>query len=134
MADQLSLALLSSVNQLRRQASLVPGLMIGSLTLLSQTDEQKRRRLWSCQCICGNKVISNTSNLMRYKSNSCTCAARAHLRASHLKHGQTHSDEHRSWTEMRKRCTNPKHRAYPRYGGRGITIDPRWDVQSSLIF
>lgn len=27
---------------------------------------------------------------------------------------------------MRKRCLNPKHPKYPRYGGRGITICERW--------
>lgn len=28
---------------------------------------------------------------------------------------------------MRNRCRNPKADRYPDYGGRGITIDPRWD-------
>ena len=27
---------------------------------------------------------------------------------------------------MRQRCTNPKHRHWPRYGGRGIKICQRW--------
>lgn len=27
---------------------------------------------------------------------------------------------------MMQRCTNPNHERYYRYGGRGITIDPRW--------
>jgi hypothetical protein len=28
---------------------------------------------------------------------------------------------------MRQRCLNPNSPAYRHYGGRGITIDPRWD-------
>lgn len=28
---------------------------------------------------------------------------------------------------MKARCGNPKDPAYPRYGGRGITYDPRWE-------
>lgn len=28
---------------------------------------------------------------------------------------------------MRQRCLNPNNPCYPRYGGRGITIDPTWD-------
>jgi hypothetical protein len=28
---------------------------------------------------------------------------------------------------MRQRCLNPNSPAYHNYGGRGITIDPRWD-------
>lgn len=27
---------------------------------------------------------------------------------------------------MIKRCENPKNHAYPRYGGRGITVCPEW--------
>ena len=28
---------------------------------------------------------------------------------------------------MKERCNNPKHTAYLRYGGRGITYDPSWN-------
>jgi len=30
------------------------------------------------------------------------------------------------WIHMRERCYNPHHLRFRRYGGRGITIDPRW--------
>lgn len=32
-----------------------------------------------------------------------------------------------SWRAMRQRVLNPKHEMFSHYGGRGITIDPRWD-------
>ena len=35
--------------------------------------------------------------------------------------------EYRSWQMMRNRCLNRKAMDYAYYGGRGITIDPRWD-------
>lgn len=31
------------------------------------------------------------------------------------------------WSDMRKRCLNPAHPKYGRYGGRGIRIDSRWE-------
>jgi hypothetical protein len=31
------------------------------------------------------------------------------------------------WMHMRERVSNPHHLRFARYGGRGITIDPRWD-------
>jgi hypothetical protein len=42
------------------------------------------------------------------------------------KHGKRYTAVYSSWKSMKERCLNPKHPAYHRYGGRGITVDPRW--------
>lgn len=50
-------------------------------------------------------------------------------------HNTTHGDacggrvtsEYASWRGMRARCLNPRSKVWKRYGGRGITIDPRWN-------
>lgn len=34
--------------------------------------------------------------------------------------------EYRAWEAMRQRCLNPNNPKYPRYGGRGIKVCPRW--------
>lgn len=34
--------------------------------------------------------------------------------------------EYNIWKNMRQRCFNPNHPAYPYYGGRGILIDSSW--------
>lgn len=34
--------------------------------------------------------------------------------------------EWNSWTSIKQRCLNPNNPAYPRYGGRGITMHPEW--------
>jgi|SRR3990172_6898932 len=31
-----------------------------------------------------------------------------------------------SWSAMKQRCLNPKHTAYYRYGGRGISVCDKW--------
>lgn len=49
------------------------------------------------------------------------------------KHGLFKSSEYRSWYAMKNRCNNPKHKAYARYGGRGITYDPHWDNFQEFI-
>lgn len=36
------------------------------------------------------------------------------------------SPEYNSWAAMIQRCTNPNVEKYPLYGGRGITVCPRW--------
>ncbi len=53
---------------------------------------------------------------------------------SHNKtHGMTGTSTYKSWSHMKDRCLNPKCRAYPRYGGRGITIHPPW-ITSFEVF
>jgi hypothetical protein len=37
------------------------------------------------------------------------------------------TDEHRAWRGLRNRCMNPRNKDYADYGGRGLTVDPRWD-------
>lgn len=48
------------------------------------------------------------------------------------KHGLSRTPEYRAWQQMRRRCTNPEHPAWPGYGGRGITVCARWldDVEA----
>jgi hypothetical protein len=41
--------------------------------------------------------------------------------------------EYRTWCAMRERCGSKKHRAYPRYGGRGITVCERWQKFSNFL-
>lgn len=35
--------------------------------------------------------------------------------------------EYAIWAGMKQRCNNPKERAYPNYGGRGIKVCPTWN-------
>lgn len=41
-------------------------------------------------------------------------------------HGLSYTPEYRAWQQMRLRCTDPTHKAWPRYGGRGIKVCARW--------
>lgn len=44
-----------------------------------------------------------------------------------------HSREYMTWCDMKKRCENPKDRAYKRYGGRGITVCDRWQSFENFL-
>jgi hypothetical protein len=43
-------------------------------------------------------------------------------------HSKTHSRPsiYTAWSNMRKRCNSPTHRAFKNYGARGITVCERW--------
>ena len=40
--------------------------------------------------------------------------------------GAPRKPEYTSWNAMKQRCSDPRCRSYPRYGGRGITVCERW--------
>lgn len=46
---------------------------------------------------------------------------------ANAKHRMVKTLAYQSWHAMRDRCLNPAYKDYRNYGGRGITIDPRWD-------
>ena len=48
-------------------------------------------------------------------------------------HGRR-TPEYGSWCAMITRCENPNHDNYPRYGGRGIKICPRWRGSFAAFF
>lgn len=67
--------------------------------------------------------------LRRGLSQSCGCLKLERLAARSTKHGHTTngvSPTYHSWSGMVARCTNPGHRSYDRYGGRGIGLPGEW--------
>jgi hypothetical protein len=80
---------------------------------------------WMCVCECGEQRTVAAISLMQGTSKSCGCLKRE-ARAWNFRHGESHSAEYEAWVKMRQRCLNPRCHAYGRYGGRGITICPRW--------
>jgi len=40
--------------------------------------------------------------------------------------GRVQPPEYQIWAQIKQRCFNPNHPKYKDYGGRGITMDPRW--------
>lgn len=74
-----------------------------------------RNPLWMVRCKCGRE--HETTHLRPHKNLACRCPETTAPRASAKV----------SWRAMRERCRNPKHKAYERYGGRGIAIAEQWN-------
>lgn len=84
--------------------------------------------LWKCSCTCGGSKLLLTGYLTRGDTRSCGCLHRELLsRDNHQKtHGAKYTTEYKIWDGMKQRCNNPRDKAYPAYGGRGIYICDRW--------
>jgi len=54
-----------------------------------------------------------------------------------VKHGdncdEQRTTEYRTWAGMKQRCLNPSNRKYRYYGGRGISICPRWQSYENFL-
>ena len=96
----------------------------GRLTVL-----KKDGTACTCKCLCGTEVVVRMDKLRSGKTRSCGCL-RAEKRSAR---SSTQKALGLLWSNMKQRCTNPAHPAYSRYGGRGVTVDPRW-LNSAAAF
>lgn len=99
------------------------GQSFGKWTVLQYAGNQR----WECICVCGARRERDGRSLRSGRSLSCKrCSlAEKHPRTTH---GKSRTRLHRIWLGMRRRCLQESDSAYPRYGGRGITIDRSWDA------
>lgn len=79
-----------------------------------------------CLCCATPFEVRYVSEPKRYCNKSC--AAKHATLGRNRRHGMSFSSIHEAWCSMRKRCNDPDHAAYKKYGGRGIRICERWDV------
>ena len=77
---------------------------------------------WECKCDCGVIIITLAERLKSGGVKTCGCSRKTHGHASH----KNPTSEYTAWQQMKLRVLNKKHKAYARYGGRGITICERW--------
>lgn len=104
------------------------GQRFGKLVAIKPVGQAKGKQyLWECICDCGNTSVAIGSNLIRGNTKACGCVRLTEIGDRTRKHGMSKTRIFNIWAGMRKRCLNPKCKAYKNYGGRGIKIDPRWD-------
>jgi hypothetical protein len=97
----------------------------------------KGQAQWLCLCKCGNERIVGGAQLRNGQSKSCGCLRSDITTKRNYKHGHTIggdlSPTYNTWVGMIARCTNPNHRSYDSYGGRGIVVCSRWFDFSNFL-
>lgn len=109
------------------------GMRFGMLAVISFSHTKNGDRHWACKCECGKTTTPRGTDLKFGRVRSCGCYRAIVTRKRVTTHNlspQTEKNGHplySTWVDMRKRCNNPKYRAFHRYGGRGIRVCSRWD-------
>ncbi|KKM98992.1 hypothetical protein LCGC14_1152420 [marine sediment metagenome] len=111
----------------RKRIDLV-GQKFGRLVVLQFIDKNKwRSSFWLCRCDCGKEKIILGDSLKNGDTKSCGCLNIEKLtKHGHCNKNGKSSEIYAIWQSMIQRCTNPNHKAYYNYGGRGITVCKRW--------
>lgn len=103
------------------------GQRFGRLVVLERAENSKRGNTrWKCKCDCGNERVIEGNALRREHTKSCGCRAKEVAKSINTTHSESYTRLYRIWSQMIQRCTNPKQKRYPDYGGRGITICEEW--------
>jgi hypothetical protein len=81
---------------------------------------------WLVRCSCGTERVVQSGSLMNGSSTSCGCLRIERMKRVATKHGRSRTSEYITWSCMKNRCSNPSHKHYENYGGRGITVCQEW--------
>lgn len=99
-----------------------PGDKFYNLTIICEVEKNKRQRKFKCNCVCGNIVFAQMTNLKSGSTKSCGCFTKNRLTT----HGLSKTGIHRTWEGMKQRCYDSNQIAYKNYGGRGVEICDLW--------
>lgn len=99
------------------------GQRFGRLVVIEQAGRTASKKvLWKCRCDCGKETQTDSGSLVTGNTTSCGCA----LKEAITKHGGWNKSSYNTWRAMVRRCTNPKDKDYPKYGGKGVAVCPEW--------
>jgi hypothetical protein len=105
----------------------ITGQRFNRWTVLTQSLTKNGRATWLCRCECGTEKVVEGSALRRGKSGSCGCLANELIAERLIKHNCQKHPLYNIWLAARQRTINRNSKDYPRYGGRGIKMHPRWE-------
>ena len=108
----------------------IAGNRYGRLVAMEYSHSHQKNAYWVFMCDCGTKVVAAAHSVKKGDSKSCGCLRKEVSSQLNLVHGQARAGNqsrlYRIWSQMKRRCDLPTVKAYPDYGGRGITVCEEW--------
>lgn len=104
----------------------ISGEKYGRLTAIKRVANRKRATFWLFRCECGTETEINLGSVRSGITKSCGCLDREKSAERKRTHGMKGTRAYNVWCSMKARCLNPRQKSYRHYGGRGITVCPRW--------
>lgn len=100
------------------------GMKFGKLSVAGRANDRKNNRgyrliMWKCVCDCGGTTECSSGTLKRGNSKSCGCNRGE-------RHGKSGTLYYAVWVGMIARCERSETDSFQMYGGRGISVCPRW--------
>lgn len=99
---------------------------VGKFTILKDAGTKSNGRYVLCVCDCGITKEVRLSDIKNGASTNCGCKRKATMSAKNTTHGLSNHPLNRIWRGLIERCYYEKHRAFDRYGGRGIAVCEEW--------
>lgn len=81
---------------------------------------------WHVVCDCGRERVVSATHLASGHTISCGCFHKEQTSKAKKKHGLRRSRAYRTWANMLDRCRRSNSKGWKSYGGRGVTVCPRW--------
>lgn len=106
------------------------GRRFGRYVVIDICPENNRKVL--CRCDCGNERYVDKFNLLGNKTHSCGCLTKEVTAERNYKHGETGTRLYNVWSNMHRRCNDPKNNRYENYGGKGVKVCKQWDEFSNF--
>jgi hypothetical protein len=109
------------------------GQTVGRLTVIERAEPGYRGTTrWVCRCECGTVKTFYACNIRAGYTTSCGCVHRETMQRVLTTHGVSDKSgprfsDYQRWSNMRRRCNDPRNQAYKNYGGRGISVFPAWE-------
>lgn len=96
------------------------------LKVIGITRTDKNRKLFVCECDCGNTKAIEPAIWEQGIVKSCGCKHDELQRESSTVHGHSGDRLYKVWHSMKQRCYNKNNSNYENYGGRGIRVCQEW--------